>query len=137
MREKRLMTPQEIQRTMDFILRSNADSVIRMDRMEEKWEKTFNAWHEEVQEALRESQVTLHETQVILRDTERISRKNTTDIRAVARANRAHEKRIRTLENSKRQTTKRAESTRDLMKILTRLAAVQSKRIDRLEGNGA
>ena len=30
------MTPEEIQRTMDFILRSQADSVIRMDRLDEK-----------------------------------------------------------------------------------------------------
>jgi hypothetical protein len=35
-RGKQLMTPQEIQRTMDFILRSQADSVIRMERWEER-----------------------------------------------------------------------------------------------------
>ena len=120
------MTPQEIQRTMDFILRSNADSVIRMERLEETWEKfeeKLNAWRAEVQDTLRGA--------------EKLIRENAADIRAIARANRAHEKRIRTVEKSRQHIARRAESTRDLMKILTRLAAVQSKRIDRLERNGA
>ena len=30
-----MMTPEEIQRTMDFILESQANSVVRMDRLEE------------------------------------------------------------------------------------------------------
>ena len=30
-----MMTPEEIQRTMDFILASQANSVVRMDRLEE------------------------------------------------------------------------------------------------------
>ena len=30
------MTPQEVQRTMDFILRSHADAVIRMERWDER-----------------------------------------------------------------------------------------------------
>ena len=33
------MTPEEIQRTMDFILKSQADSVVRMDRMEERFQQ--------------------------------------------------------------------------------------------------
>ena len=33
------MTPEEIQRTMEFILSSHADSVIRMDRLEERLEQ--------------------------------------------------------------------------------------------------
>ena len=32
------MTPEEIQRTMDFILRSQADSVVGMERMKENME---------------------------------------------------------------------------------------------------
>jgi len=31
-----MMTPEEIQRTMDFILSSQANSVVRMDRLEEE-----------------------------------------------------------------------------------------------------
>ena len=37
--EDPLMTPEEIQRTMDFVLRSQADSVIRMERIEADHDK--------------------------------------------------------------------------------------------------
>ena len=33
------MTPEEIQQTIDFILRSQADSTVRMDRMEERFQR--------------------------------------------------------------------------------------------------
>ena len=33
------MTPEETQRTMDFILKSQANSAVRMDRMEERFQK--------------------------------------------------------------------------------------------------
>ena len=36
------MTPEEIQRTMDFILASQADSVVRMEKLEHR-EKKFQA----------------------------------------------------------------------------------------------
>lgn len=39
------MTPDERQRTMDFILRSQADSVVRMDRME----MSFQVHNEQLQ----------------------------------------------------------------------------------------
>ena len=34
-----MMTPEEVQRTMEFILSSQADSVIRMDRLEENLDR--------------------------------------------------------------------------------------------------
>jgi hypothetical protein len=34
-----MMTPEEVQRTMEFILWSQADSVIRMDRLEENLDR--------------------------------------------------------------------------------------------------
>jgi hypothetical protein len=34
-----MMTPEEVQRTMEFILSSQADSVIRMDRVEENLDR--------------------------------------------------------------------------------------------------
>ena len=34
-----MMTPEEIQRTMDFILASQANSVIRMDRVEQNLDR--------------------------------------------------------------------------------------------------
>ncbi len=34
-----MMTPEEIQRTMDFILASQANSVVRMDRVEHNFER--------------------------------------------------------------------------------------------------
>ena len=66
---KSLMTPQEIQRTMDFILRSNADSVIRMERFEEE----FGAWNAEFKEDFQELKEELREVAA--------------DIRAITKAN--------------------------------------------------
>ena len=114
---KPLMTPQEIQRTMDFILRSNADSVIRMERLEED----FNAWNEEVKETLREVKQALREAAA--------------DIRATAKATRAHEKRMRALEASDRRTRGRVQGIKDLMRLFSKRADVHAGRIDRLEKN--
>ena len=111
------MTPQEIQRMMDFILRRNADSVIRMDRMEEKHQQ----WTEEFKEKLD----TLH---IEVRETSR-------EVRALVKENRAHEKRIRRLEKSDRRARHRSDGMRDAVKILVRLMTVNSKRIGRLEQN--
>jgi hypothetical protein len=49
------MTPEEIEITMDFILRSQADSVVRMDRLEERMEaadKRFQFRADHLQEKL-------------------------------------------------------------------------------------
>ena len=105
------MTPQEVQRTMDFILRSQADSVISMER----WEERSDEQQQKIDEliiAVREAAKAIHEA---------------------AKAGRDHKKRIRTLEKSKRQTTRRVESMRELLRILTRLEVHSSKRLDQLE----
>ena len=112
------MTPQEIQRTMDFILRSNADSVIRMERFEEE----FGAWNAEFKEDLQELKEELREVAA--------------DIRAITKANRAHEKRTRALEASDRRTRIRVRGIKDLMRLFNKRADLHAKRLDRLEKNG-
>ncbi len=105
------MTTQEIQRMMDFILRSHADSAIRMDRCDEEIEKVI----------------------VTVRENAKAIRENRADIRKLTRDQRAYEKRLRDSEKSKRHRANRLEGLRDIMKILSRLTAVQSKRLDQLE----
>ena len=105
------MTPQEIQRTMDFILRSQADAVIRMER----WDERSAEQQQKIDDlivAVREAAKAIHEA---------------------AKSIREHERRIRSLEKSQRQTAGREGSMKDIIGILTRLEARQAKRLDRLE----
>ena len=122
------MNPQEIQRTMDFILRSQADSVIRMER----WDERSNEQQQKIDEliaAVREAARAIHEAAKAGEDAAKASRD-------AIRANRNHEKRVRALEKSKRQTARRVESMRDLIRILSRLEAHAAKRLEQLEKGG-
>ena len=105
------MTPEEIERTIDFILRSHADSVIRMDRLEEaqvrfeesldKTDKRFQLRHENLQE-----QIDL--LAAAARDLVKVGRRHEASIARIDKA----------------------------IVTLTRLADGHSKRIARLEGKG-
>jgi hypothetical protein len=53
-----MMTPEEVQRTMEFILSSQADSVIRMDRLEEKLDRITEE-HDRFRVSLREQRENL------------------------------------------------------------------------------
>ena len=116
------MTSQEIQRTMEFILRSQADAVIRMERREEEMERRMERWEKQSDKQKQERA----ETRADLREAGKI-------IRETARMARNHEKRMRSLEKSKRQSARRFEGMRDLARILIRLQAHQGRRFDRLE----
>ena len=107
------MTPQEVQRTMDFILRSQADAVIRMERWDERSDKQQQKL-DDVIVALREAAKAIHDA---------------------AKSVREHKKKIRSLEKSTRQTTGRVDNMRDVIRILTRLEARQANRLDQLEKN--
>ena len=120
------MTEQERQRTIDFILRSQADAVIRQERWEERmeervgrWEERFERDMEKLRAEVREFAKAAHET---LKATEKL-----------ARENREHERRIRKLEKSEKRTTRRFEGMRDILQILQRLEAHSAKRLDQLE----
>ena len=67
------MTPEETQRTMDFILQSQAASVVRMDRVEEA--------HEELQEQL-------DILTAATRDLAKVSREELKRIRALEKSDR-------------------------------------------------
>ena len=114
------MSPQEVQRTMDFILRSQADAVIRMERWDERSDKQqqkIDDLQEKIDDvigAVREAAKAIHDAAKSISD---------------------HKKKIRTLEKSERQTTRRVESIRDILRILTRLEARQVTRLDQLEEN--
>jgi chromosome segregation ATPase len=122
------MTPQEIRRTMDFILRSQADSVIRMERRDEEIEKLMTTVQENAK-AIRESRADLRKVTTDIQKLTKESRESRADIRKLTRESRAHQRRIQSLEKSKY----RLEGLRDIMRILTRLTATQSKRLDQLE----
>ena len=118
------MTPQEIQRTMDFILRGQADSVIRMERMEDnrmKWEAERKRWEIESKA----------EHAVIRKELRSLSR----EVRVLANSQRNYEKRLRSVEQSQIRTSKSYEGMRDIIRILTKLAGTHSKRLDYLESN--
>ena len=56
------MTPEEIQRTMDFILSNQADSVVRMEELERR-EKRFQTKFESSQQRFQEQNALL-QTQI-------------------------------------------------------------------------
>ena len=105
------MTPQEVQRTMDFILRSQADAAIRMERWDERSDKQQQKI-DNVIVALREAAKAIHEA---------------------AKSIREHKRKIQSLEKSGRQTARRVDSMGDVIRILTRLEARQANRLDQLE----
>ena len=123
------MTSQEMQRTMEFILRSQADAVIRMDqwdermeRREEQMERRMERWEEQSdkqQQKLAEARADIRQAAKVIHETAKMARN--------------HEKRIRSLDKSKSQSTKRFEGMRDVVRILVRLQAHQGRRLDRLE----
>ena len=105
------MTPQEIQRTIDFILRVQADSVIRWQRAQEE--------HIEIRRELKALS--------------RSQQKHERSQQKYERAQQKYEKQLRALKQSYVGTSKRYEGMRDILRILTRLLGTQSKRVDRLE----
>lgn len=105
------MTPQQIQRTIDFILRSQADAVMRQER----WDERSAEQQQRIDDlifAVREAAQAIHEAATSIRE---------------------HKQKIRSLETSTGQTTRRVESMRDILRILTRLEARHAKRLDQLE----
>ena len=118
------MSPQEIQRTMDFILRSQADAAIRMERWEEKSERRMEIWEE--RSARQQQQI-----DAVIVAVQRAAKA----IYDAAKASSDHDKRIRALERSQRRHGRRLDTMRDVMAILTRLEARQAKRLDQLEKN--
>ena len=111
------MSPQEIQRTMDFILRSQADAVVRMERWDERWEERYARQQQRIDDAF-----------LAIRTAARA-------VRDLAKETRDHKKRIRSLERSQGRTTTHVDTMRDVIRILTRLEARQAKRLDQLEKN--
>ena len=106
------MTPEEIERTMEFILQSQANSAVRMDRLEEERkesDKTFQEKSDKLQEQL-----------VVLAD---VTREHLAASRQLLAS-------VRTLEESDRDMKTRMDGN---FALLTRIAEAHSIRLDRLE----
>jgi hypothetical protein len=122
---KRLMTPQEIQRMMDFILRSEANAAVRR----EKFEEEFEARHAKIQRDI-------DDLAAQIRNLLKTQREHTKTQREYAKSQRNYEKRMRALEASDRRTRRRVEGIKDLMRLFSERSDIHSKRLDRLERNG-
>ena len=112
------MTPEEIQKTMDFILRSQADSVIRMERFEERMERS--------EERMDRSE-------------ERMDRLDERMERHVSSMEAADKKFHAKAENLQEQLDLLATAARDLLEVSRRHEKAvheHSKRIARLEDKG-
>ena len=123
------MTPQQRQRTIDFILRNQADAVIRMERLEErmeKWEDRSEEQQEKIDELIRVFHETTEKAFELVHEAAKASRD-------AARMAREPESRIRGLEKSQRRTTGRVDNMKDLFRMLARLEARSAKRLDQLE----
>ena len=131
-RGKPQMTPDQVQRTIDFILRSHADAAIRMERLEERMERGEDR-SEEQQQKIDELILVVHEAARASRDAVRASRDAVRASRDAVTAARAHEKRIRSLETSDTRITRRMDSMRDILRTLARLEAHSAKRLDQIE----
>ena len=118
------MTPKEIQRTMDFILRIEANSVIRMER----WQERFETWQEKVERWQAKFEA---RDAIIQREIRSLTREN----REFTKSQRRYEKRLRVLEERDRRTNRRVDGIQQSIRILTRLAEIQSKRLDELQKN--
>jgi uncharacterized protein YoxC len=130
-RGKPSMTPQEIQRTMDFILRSQADSIVRMDLWEEKQER----WQEQIQNKIDQLDEKLEKAIEAVHEAAKLNKDATRASRMAASTTQKHAKQIKTLHQSTRLVKRRPRSMADLMKLAMHLLAHQSKRLDALENN--
>jgi len=128
-RDKSLMTPQELQRTMDFILRSQADAIIRMDRWEERraeWDVSMESKLERLDERIERISKEVGRVIAAVRESTKLSAK-------ALRTTVEHTKKIQKVEKSTGLVKRRTDSLQGLMKIAVRLLAHQSRRLDTLE----
>ena len=122
------MSPREIQRTMDFILRSQADAVIRMDRWVEEWAERSKQWDERIKLWDEKFQKQVEIVHAENRGTAKIVHETAREVREIAKANRRHEQRIHSLEKSERRTTRRLVGLADIRRTLNRLGRSHSSR---------
>ena len=114
------MSPREIQRTMEFILRSQADAVIRMDRWVEEWAERSKQWDERIKLWDEKFQKQVEIVHAENRETAKIVHETAKEVREIAKANR-RQQRIHFLEKSERRTTRRLVGLADIRRTLNRL----------------
>src|SRR5713226_3435051 len=103
-----LMTPREIQRTMDFILRSQADAAIRMDRWGEEWEERVRVWDAKIQKQIEAARAEN-------RETAKLVQQNTRQIRELKKLAAKNARETLELKNDTRGMKK---DTRELKKLV-------------------
>ena len=114
---------------MDFILRSHANAMIRMEKWDERWE-------DEVRAPLREVTADIRALERTVRAHEKSNRAYEKSNRAHEKSHRAYERRMRALEVSDRRAPTRVKGIKDLMKLFSERTDIQSQRIDRIERSG-
>ena len=126
------MTPQQVQRMMDFILQSQTNFFVRMERWEEESEKRYAKIDEDI--AVSAS---------LIKEAAKLARENAAAIRVMEKERRAYERRMRAeerkvkaLEARDRRTRKRITGIKDLLKLFNNRQDLHSKRIARLEDKG-
>jgi septal ring factor EnvC (AmiA/AmiB activator) len=127
-----LMTPEEVQRTMDFILRSQANSVIRMDRLEEaqkKFDRKMQTQSKKTDAQIKKTDTQIKKTNRQIKELQALVDSLVGDVRDLAKSSRNTIRRTRALEESDRRTEQ-------AITLLSQLAHANSRRIDRIERNG-
>jgi len=143
------MTPNDIQRMMDFILRTQSDGVIRA----EKFKEEFDARDAKLQEKIEKLQLKIDSLAAEIREVMKTQREQTKSQERSAqrfeksqqrlaksqqqyeKSQRQYEKRLRALESSDRRARRRVEGIKDLMKLFSKRSDVHSHRLDRIEGS--
>ena len=123
------MTPQEIQRTMDFILRSQADSIIRM----EQWGDNFEKELEKIRETSENINETVAATATENRESAKLIRQNAAAIRAREKENRAYEKRSGLSRHPTGAPGNAWRGIKDLLRLFSKRQDLYSRPLDRLE----
>jgi septal ring factor EnvC (AmiA/AmiB activator) len=119
------MTPEEIEQTMEFILRSQADAVVRMDRIEEERKEQQN-----LASKLQEQIGTLGG---IVQEHLGMTGQLMETTRALQESNRIMSERVQQESERLNRESERRDRADDLLAVLTRIAEAHSIRLDDLE----
>ena len=96
-----MMTPEEVQRTMDFILSSQADSAVRMDRLEENLTR-LERNHTRAEERLTRVEKNLSRFEESLREQKENLGVLLSVTQDLVRVSKIHEERLTRLESGKK-----------------------------------
>lgn len=109
------MTPEEIQRTIEFILQSQANAAVRMEETEKRMDETGKHLRDLSESTSRRIMELADSTNGLIREDREFTG---LQIRELTRS-----------------TNKFHEDVKEFIKVLAPILEIQSKRLDRLEGH--